>query len=125
LQHDGEVAEIGLYRAQQLPKLGGTLFEARVLKPICKLLSIASSVWVGDHHALLALHCSTSDESRTDFGVQAFQRQEHNREVGGVGRLDILARDAPGFHAHGVHQRLAGVLGLLGVARSLASARLA
>ena len=68
---------------------------ASVRKPICRLVSSASKRGRPGHvDAVLALQRLDQAGPAQHLGVQAFGRQEQDREIGGVRRRDVLVADA-------------------------------
>ena len=58
----------------------------------------------GDQHAIALLHPLDQPVPARHLGVEAFGGQEHHREVGGLGRLDVLVVDALRLLQHGALQ---------------------
>ena len=83
---------------------------------MCRLLSMASSVvGPGQRDAVVALQAVHQARPPQHFGVQAFDRQEQDGEVGGVRRAEVALADGLGFGADARLQRARRDVGRGGV----------
>jgi hypothetical protein len=112
IQHRSELAELGTHRAQHLPDFAGTLFDGQGAETHAQGIENGRQRGrPGHHHTMLALQVFDQARATQHFGVQAFGGQEHDGEVGGMRRRDILGRDVLRLVADAPFERSGGEVG--------------
>ena len=116
VQHAAELAELRLHRAQHLPHLAAALFQRQRSETHLQAVEHGQQRGrPGQRHAVVALQRFHQAGAAQHFGVQPLGRQEQDREVGGVRRLDVLVGHAARFEPDARLQPFGRCLGAHGV----------
>ena len=85
--------ELGLDGAQHLPDLGGLLLQRQRAEAHVQAVEHRQQRGrAGQRHAVVALQAVHQAGAAQHLGIEAFDRQEQDREVGGVRRAQVAAR---------------------------------
>ena len=106
-QHLGEPAELRLDGAEHFPDLGGTLLDRQRAESHLRAVEVSEQVRrAADRHPPLPLNMIEESGPAKDLGEKPLERQVEQREIGRMGRLDVLLGNGPRFELDPRFERL-------------------